>query len=244
MYGGGHTRLGDFEIFSQGNNKWWLPGFSTEPGGTSPGSTGVFPIGGCMQIRNVQIASVTNWRHFTWTLFGDRMKLEVRNTKDPESTNQPVMEMYLPKVDTLNPGPTIAAFNAHYNVNLTQLPRLYYWFPKLEAFRFFWNAGSNVWLSNLKIETTGNTPVTNKAGLKVDKSIHIFPNPGNEILWVSHSGKEAEVQIIDAFGKEVMRKMLVSGQDKINTQSLAKGIYTLMVLGEEKVSWIRWVKAE
>jgi len=241
IHGGGHVRIGELEIFRQGNNKWWLPGFSTEPGGTSPGSTGVFPFGGCAQIRNSQIASASRWRHFTWTIFPEKMILEARNSSDPESNNVQVLQMFIPKVDTLNPGPTVAAFSSFYGRNLVQLPRLYYWFPKLEAFRFFWNAGSNVWLANLKIETTGNTVVTKlKESLSSDLGLIIYPNPGKDRLNIETKSSASEILIVDPFGKQVYRSAAYDQKIGIETSNWSSGLYFIRLSGSNISQ--RWVK--
>ncbi len=242
MHGGGHTRLGDFEIYKQGANKWWLPGFSTEPGGTSPGSTGDFPIGGCAQIRNFLIASTTKWRRFTFTIFQERMILEVRNASEPESSNSQVMQMFIPKVDTLNPGPTLARFNNFYGTNLNRLPTLYYWYPTLEAFRFFWNAGSNVWLANLRIESTGNSPTTGSYQKLKTNPISIFPNPGNSKLMIQNLQNGTQIFVFDMFGRKVYEKTSEVNDLEINTSEWVNGVYRIVFLGNGQSKTMAWVK--
>jgi len=243
MYGGGNTRLGDFEIFRQGINKWWLPGFITEPGGTSPGSTGVYPTGGCAQIRNNIIASTTKWRHFTWNIYPERMTLSVRNTSEPETAGQIVMEMYIPKVDTLNPQPCISAINTFYNINMTQLPELYNWFPKVEAFRFFWNAGSNVWLANLTIETTGNTSPLQSKKYEVMVQNRIVPNPGNGFFQLKGMSSGSYVEVYNALGNLIEKQFNATNEQEFDGRLWTPGLYFLRIKSPNlPVEIHRWIK--
>ncbi len=244
MYGGGNSRLGDFEIFRNATSKWWLPGFITEPGGTSPGSTGVYPTGGSAQIRNTLIASKTNWRRYTWTIFKDRMKLEVRNTSDPESTNMKALEMFVPKADTLNPAAGISAINGFYNSSLNQLPRLYYWFPQVEALRFFWNAGSNVWIANLRVETTGHTPFVSRIpkNQNPENEIRVYPNPGNRFVQISGLAEGDWVEVINSMGQRVAFFPEKRGEDRFDTGSFRSGLYFFRIRQAQSSRVLPWVK--
>ena len=242
MHGGGHSRLGDFEIYRSGVNKWWLPGYSTEPGGTSPGSTGSFPFGGCAQSRNNIIASTTKWRRFTWTFFHEMMTLQVRNASEPESSNSQVMQMFIPKVDTLNPGPTVSRLRTFYGNNVTQLPKLYYWFPKLEAFRFFWNAGSNVWLANLTIESTGNSPTTANIQTSNNIPVSVFPNPGNDRLRIQNIKSGAQISVFDGLGRKVYQHQIQADNLEINTADWIHGVYRIVLIENGRLQNISWLK--
>ncbi len=238
LYGGGHKRLGDVEIFRQGNNSWWLPGFSTEAGGFSPGATPPYPNGGCAQLRNIPIASTQRWRRFTWTIYPERMTCKVGNASDNTSSDFQFFNMFIPKADTLNPAPAVAAFNSFYNSNLTQLPRLYYWFPKFEAFRFFWNGGSNVWLSALTIKTTGNSPIiTNKQAFETSDKLVLFPNPGTNELGLSGLKPRSSIAVLQATGKVVHASVSSHAIEKISTQNWASGIYQICVNGKSAGRW-------
>jgi len=241
LYGGGHKSLGEVEIFRQGNNSWWLPGFSTEAGGLTPGSTPPYPSGGCAQLRNSPIASTQRWRRFTWTIYPERMTCKVGNTSDSPDNDFQFFNMLTPQVDTLNPAPTVAAFNSFYGTNLSQLPRLYYWFPKFEAFRFFWNAGFNVWLSALTIKTTGNTPViTGNEAVEPTKNVVLFPNPGTTELRIAGLKPPIMVSVIDATGRVVYSSSAVDSDLKIATQNWASGIYQICVNGKNEGRWHKY----
>ena len=242
MHGGGHTRLGDFEIYRSGTNKWWLPGFSTEPGGTSPGSSGVFPNGGCAQVRNNPIASTTKWRRFTWSVYPEKMILEARNASDPESSNLLVMQMFIPKVDTTNFGPTVASFNTFYGTNLTLLPRLYFWYPKIEAFRFFWNAGSNVWMANLNIESTNHTQTASKTEQQNISSIRFFPNPGHSKLTIENIKPGTHIAVFDVLGRQVFQSNSSGDFTEISSSEWANGVYRVFVKSSGQTKYINWVK--
>jgi len=145
-------------------------------------------------------------------------------------------------VDTLNPAPTIARFNDFYGSNLNRLPTLYYWFPKLEAFRFFWNAGFNVWLANLQIESTGNSP-TNASSQKVKSNpISIFPNPGTSRLTIQNFQNGTQVFVFNMYGRKVYEKTNGINDLEINTSDWVNGVYRIVFLGNGQSKNMVWVK--
>lgn len=80
MYGGGYSRDGEFEIFSENLERlWWLPGFSsaaggeTSPGGASPGVGDPWPLNGWAE-SSTGLAS-TQWQRFRYVVAPDHQAL-------------------------------------------------------------------------------------------------------------------------------------------------------------------------
>jgi hypothetical protein len=235
LYGGGHRRLGEIEKFRQGDNQWWLPGFSTEAGGFAPGSLSPYPSGGSAQLRNTPIASMSHWRRFTWTIYPNRLTSAVGNANAPRENDFQFFYMFIPNVDTLNQTPALLALNAFYGTNLTRLPNLYYWFPKIEAFRFFWNGGFNVWLSDLRIQYSGHSPLVTQTRNHRTEAVRlkVFPNPGNEKLTIEGAVPGAEVEIFDMKG----RRTYSGFATELATTSWPKGLYVIRVGRIKALMW-------
>lgn len=70
----------------------------------------------------------------------------------------------------------------------------------------------------------------NKTSIKLieKKSIRIFPNPANDILYIDLQKERSLVEIFNAKGKQVIRKYINSGQS-INISQLTPGLYTIKV---------------
>lgn len=235
LYGGGHSRLGEVEKYRQGNNQWWLPGFSTEAGGFTPGSLAPYPNGGAAQMRNIPIASMSHWRRFTWTIYPNRLTSAVGNANAPRENDLQFFNMFIPPVDTLNQAPALTALNSFYGTNLTRLPNLYYWFPKIEAFRFFWNGGFNVWLSDLSIRYSGNSPVVTQGRIPDIQAVRlvVFPNPGNEKLTIKSAVSDALVKIVDMKGQQIYSGFAT----ELTTIDWPKGLYVVRVGYLKPVIW-------
>jgi len=63
--------------------------------------------------------------------------------------------------------------------------------------------------------------------IKHDLEKEIYPNPSSNEIWVSNNHKSKVIRIIDLIGNEIMTKQLSSGLNKINTSSIAAGMYLI-----------------
>ncbi|MBL7713457.1 MAG: T9SS type A sorting domain-containing protein, partial [Chitinophagaceae bacterium] len=59
--------------------------------------------------------------------------------------------------------------------------------------------------------------------------IVLYPNPSDGIVRVKGLAQEAEIRVTDAFGKELMRATLHTGQDNLNISNLQPGLYMMSV---------------
>lgn len=229
LYGGGHVRKGEMEIFRRNNDTWWLTGFSTEAGGFSPGSNGEYPRSGSASLRNTGMTSATRWAHFTWRIFPDRLELWRRWSNQTPQNDQLGIRMVVPQVDTLNPGPTLAALNQAYGTNLTSLPRLYWWFRHPEAFRIYWAGGVNATVANLKVKAMGPGVVTHQErNTDISKlDFTVWPNPVTEIINIrlSSLAGPTTVWLIDLTGKVHHQGNVETSTYTIGCKDLPRGVY-------------------
>jgi len=64
-------------------------------------------------------------------------------------------------------------------------------------------------------------------------NIKIYPNPTNEFLFVKNANSEfSKIEIFDIKGSLILTENLVSNEQKINVNSLQKGIYFIHLLNE------------
>jgi Secretion system C-terminal sorting domain/Bacterial Ig domain len=91
-------------------------------------------------------------------------------------------------------------------------------------------------LSSLEAYVNGER-VGVELGLNADNIVNLFPNPATEMLNVVVS-EDANVQLLDVSGSEVMANTLVYANQKheINTANLASGVYMLKVSNGNFVS--------
>ena len=58
------------------------------------------------------------------------------------------------------------------------------------------------------------------------KNVTIYPNPAHDILFVAHTGKAVDIEIVDIFGKLLFTRE-VSKSLEINLSKYAAGVYFL-----------------
>jgi hypothetical protein len=72
----------------------------------------------------------------------------------------------------------------------------------------------------------------------------IYPNPTNDILnlnFMSSENTENKFVIKDATGRPVLQGFITPGVKNINVQNLAKGVYSLTLINDDK-SVLRFIK--
>lgn len=234
MYGGGHTRLGEVEVYRSAVDRWWLTGFSTEAGGFTPGSNLNYPRSGCWALRNTGMTSDKRWTRFTWQIVKDRLMLFRRWSNQPVSSNVKMMEMFTPMIDTLNPGPALAEMKRIYGSNITQLPPYYYYFKRFEAFRFFWAGSINASMANLSIRAWGPT-VTQVQRKSITTNIQAWPNPSSDgTVYISgwQEDKPATLTLTDALGRVQQQIVVTPDEPTLSLQLPSQGVYTVRVQQE------------
>jgi len=94
---------------------------------------------------------------------------------------------------------------------------------------------ANSTITQSVIVCTGlNTNLLNVAPIK------IFPNPFKDELKIV-SEKQVMIKLLDASGKEIMRKE-INGEVNINTSQMAKGIYFIHFIGNPSVKPVKVIK--
>jgi hypothetical protein len=220
FYGGGLDSLGEFEMYSANNvQQWWLPGFIAQPGGQSPQTGPAYPAG--PTTRELQfLASSSEWRHFTFKIFPEKLELWMRKTDTTHLANRRMMVMHIPKT---SPGRayTIARLNQLYATSLSALPLHYRWFPHIEAVRFYFRSSNRSYLANVRIAYSGT--ITTQTLAQNDHP-QIYPNPTNlGKVWVSDNQQVWTLKNLQ--GKNLAMGTISNNQ--IPLSGIQPGIYML-----------------
>jgi len=222
FYGGGLDSLGEFELYSQNNVKqWWLPGFIAQPGGQSPQTGPAYPSGPTTR-EFAFLASSSEWRHFTFKLFPEKMELWMRKSDTTAQANRRIMVMHVPKT---SPGRayTISRINQLYGSNISNLPLYYRWFPQIDAVRFYFRSSNRSYLANVKIGYSGTKTAISTATTKGENLV--YPNPNQEgKLWVKDTRMHT-FTLIDTKGKTQREGFIFDNQ--IPLHGVGSGLYLL-----------------
>jgi len=242
MYGGGNDSLGEFEKYTSGNNRWWLPGFISGPGGISPESNiPEYPLGPVNRWRNYTLASATNWRHFTWKIFPEKLEVWTRSAALAAGNDTLVMRMVTPKQGPLPEMLSKLQLGHNLPTLPDSLPTLYHWFQKVNGVRFYLNGQNQTYFANISIKasfipSSVNNVRKNKPGFV------LFPNPGAAKLWISADGPVKRLWIIDGRGKIVDTYEHLNNQSDLKINHLPSGIYTIRADQNGFISSRRWCK--
>lgn len=90
------------------------------------------------------------------------------------------------------------------------------------------------------LATVGVNPLPNQ-----NSSVKVFPNPFNDYLTIQVPGENEKVtvQLIDAVGKSILNNTYASNQIRLQMPAgLSKGVYTLLVSDQNKLTSIKVVK--
>ena len=79
--------------------------------------------------------------------------------------------------------------------------------------------------------------------IKPDAALTLYPNPVKDVLYLKSETKIDKIVIFDINGKKLLEKEL-NGNDKINVESLLKGIYLIQIFAqnEEKSNSLKFIK--
>jgi hypothetical protein len=239
QFGGGRSIDGEFEQFSiSGQPAWWLPGFISAPGGTSPesGAPLNYPHRPVFRYLQRTLASSTQWRHFRWMIYPERLEVYTRasNAQGPDTL---VMFMAVPKPDP-DIATMVAKINAVHGSQTDTLPLLYKWFPTIEGLRFYHN-GPQVFLSNINIKAQGLLTHT-KSGIEAVK-IAVYPNPADKAIQLTAHLNGARFEIWSADGRKVMQGR-VNDYAPLEVSNLKQGVYWMRFPDNREFKPLRWIK--
>lgn len=233
LYGGGLDIEGEIEKYQ---GEYWLPGFSSEPGGTSPGLLPAYPLSATMKNEQLPTVAFQLWKHYTWTIQPERMEFYIRNSDQPETANQLVFFMQIPKTTKLE-DQIIQEINDAHQTNITSLPILYNWFPSVEALRVYFRGEQQTNLANLSVTTLNSSvPASITEGEK--NQINVWPNPsnGNFTLQTESVRQFQTLTIIGTSGQTIYKHSLETNEKPLNLQLLGSppGIYFVRLEGKNQ----------
>jgi hypothetical protein len=129
---------------------WWLPGFSVQSGGGSPGTGGNYPVTGTRKAANSIITSTSTWRRYKIVIEPTLISLYAKNSIDP-SYGAANVQMKIPTM--VDQTAALNQINAFHGTSATQLPPSYNWFRYANAVRFYFRGQAQSWLANVNITT-------------------------------------------------------------------------------------------
>jgi hypothetical protein len=247
LYGAGTVPQPDWEIYSATPNNWWLPGFSVQAGGGSPGSLPNYPVSGTYKVAT-SITSITKWKHYTWKIMPEKMELYQRNSDQSAASNTLVMFMQIPK--NISNSYVLNSINTAHGTTATTMPPNYNWFQFANAVRFYWRGADNSHLANIKVTKTA--AVLSLNDIQEFKATSIS-DAENEIM-VRYKNNSIEKLLVeystDGNNFTTLKEIVVSNtgvvkitHDKINKD---KNYYRLKVidrLGKVQFSDVKLVKS-
>ncbi len=94
------------------------------------------------------------------------------------------------------------------------------------------------------LKIRNSTTATNE--LLMNHSISLFPNPVFDVLFINTTFEKklstSCITIIDLFGKIVLKKQLIDGQNSIEVKDLSSGIYILQLQTEKGIIASKFMK--
>ena len=73
-------------------------------------------------------------------------------------------------------------------------------------------------------------------------AVKLYPNPANDVLFISSDAKRSKVEVFNLLGQSVMSKNINSKQSELNISDLDAGMYLIKVYGENGVQTQRFLK--
>jgi hypothetical protein len=226
LYGGGHELLGEFEKY---NDKYWLPGFSSEAGGGTPGLGPPYPLSPTQKNESFALASTSQWMHYTWIAAPERLELYVRRSAENAASDKLALFMEIPAGHKTTEEQLKQINDAH-STQLTQMPLMYHWFDSLAAIRVYLRGEQQTHLANLYVRHRYQEPfITGLADTSAP--IRAYPNPthGQLQLIVAVSDTPRPWQIINLLGREVAHGTILPGTDQLEVrlENTPPGVYLL-----------------
>jgi len=224
LYGGGHDVNGEIEIY---NNEYWLPGFSSEAGGTTPGLSAPYPLSPTMKNENFVTVGYPNWKHYTWLIKPERLEFYVRETYQNESENELVFFMQIPR-STKSENKIIEEINTAHQSTLSELPVLYNWFQWIEAIRIYFRGAEQAHLANFKLSKVLDTPLAFNKNEHQSSRPLVYPNPCTTSFNIENkSARQMSFALYNSNGTVMKKGIIPDGLTirNVNVESLTQGLY-------------------
>ena len=95
-----------------------------------------------------------------------------------------------------------------------------------------------VYFDDIEIKKAGSTAIK---PIKEDNSVKVYPNPANNVLYVSGSSEVRNVEVCDLAGRKAIGVNEMAG-DKIDVSSLKKGVYLVKVTTDSGTKVMKVIK--
>lgn len=226
LYGGGHDINGEVEIY---NNEYWLPGFSSEAGGTTPGLSEPYPLSPTMKNENFVTVGFPNWKHYTWLIKPERLEFYVRETYQDETENELVFFMQIP-MTTKSENKIIEEINAAHQSTISELPALYNWFRWVEAIRVYFRGAEQTHLANFSFSKVSDTSLAFNKNEQQNPEPLIYPNPCTTSFNIeNNSAQMMSFALYNSNGKMIKNGIINNGQtiSNVNVENLTQDFYIL-----------------
>lgn len=235
LYGGGHDINGEIEIY---NNEYWLPGFSSEAGGTTPGLSAPYPLSPTMKNEYFVTAAYPDWKHYTWMIHPEKLEFYVRETYQEESENEMVFFMQIPM--TTNPeSKIIEEINAAHQSAISDLPVHYNWFQWIEAIRIYFRGAEQTHLANFSISKVLDNSLALYEKENQNSELIVYPNPCVSSFNIKTNGtKNIDYALFNSNGTQVKGGIMNGAQTlyNVNVETLSQGIYILKTNDNNKTN--------
>ncbi len=225
LYGGGHDINGEVEIY---NNEYWLPGFSSEAGGTTPGLSEPYPLSPTMKNENFVTVGFPNWKHYTWFIKPERLEFYVRETYQDETENELVFFMQIP-MTTKSENKIIEEINAAHQSAISELPALYNWFRWIEAIRVYFRGAEQTHLANFLFSKVSDTSLAFNKNEQQNTKPLVYPNPCTTSFNIENNSAQMMSFELYTSNGTMVKNGINNGQtiNNVNVEKLTQGFYIL-----------------
>jgi hypothetical protein len=226
LYGGGHDINGEVEVY---NDEYWLPGFSSEAGGTTPGLSAPYPLSPTMKNENFVTVGFPNWKHYTWLIKPERLEFYVRETYQDETENELVFFMQI-TITTKSENKIIEEINAAHQSTISELPALYNWFRWIEAIRVYFRGAEQTHFANFSFSKISDISLAFNENEQQNTEPLVYPNPCTTSFNIENkSAQRMNFELYNSNGKMIKNGIIYNGQTiiNVNVETLTQGFYIL-----------------
>jgi len=95
----------------------------------------------------------------------------------------------------------------------------------------------------LKVDSNGLITGIHQPPMNTTKKILVYPNPGNDLIYVETQLKNTVFHLYDLMGNEVCNKDLIPGRNEMQIQGLKSGLYFYRIARDSQVIECgKWLK--
>ena len=98
--------------------------------------------------------------------------------------------------------------------------------------------GNNVYIDNINVVD----PTTISIDENWKEKISIYPNPGNDVLFIDNIAEGTQIKIIDVSGKELKNYLKVTSKQSLDIKQLHQGVYFLQFSHKGNVFTKKFIK--